>query len=94
MGGETISIQYLKALRGEIVWDMSSILSVDHHRCAMQGMSMGQVLNVQNVIVQETILDNDGKKNQDIKDFIQWSKHDCCPKLVKEISPLNLSSKV
>ena len=50
-GGETISIQYLKALRGEIVWDMSSILSVDHHRCAMQGMSMGQVLNVQNVIV-------------------------------------------
>ena len=57
MGGETISIQYLKALRGEIVWDMSSILSVDHHRCAMQGMSMGQVLNVQNVIVQETILE-------------------------------------
>ena len=93
MGGETISIQYLKALRGEIVWDMSSILSVDHHRCAMQGMSMGQVLNVQNVIVQETILDNDGKKNQDIKDFIQWSKHDCCPKL-KETSLLNLSSKV
>ena len=65
MGGENISIQYLKALQGEIVWDMSSILSVDHHRCAMQGMSMGQVLNVQNVIVQETILDNDGKKNQD-----------------------------
>ena len=51
MGGENISIQYLKALRGEIVWDMSSILSEDHHRCAMREMSMGQVLNVQNVIV-------------------------------------------
>ena len=80
--------------------DMSSILSEDHHRCAMRKMSMGQVLNVQNVIVQETILDKDGKKNQDkeissshIKDFIQWSKHDCCPKL-KETSLLNLSSKV
>ena len=30
---------------------MSSILSEDHHRCAMREMSMGQVLNVQNVIV-------------------------------------------
>ena len=69
MGGETISIQYLKALRGEIVWDMSSILSEDHHRCAMREMSMGQVLNVQNVIVQETILDNDGKKNQYKRDL-------------------------
>ena len=85
MGGETISIQYLKALRGEIVWDMSSILSVDHHRCAMQGMSMGQVLNVQNVIVhhrqkwlQGAIFANNGLKYQGkshMKTLIQIFRH-------------------
>ena len=85
MGGENISIQYLKTLRGEIVWDMSSILYEDHHRCAMREMSMGQVLNVQNVIVhqrqkglQGAFIANNGLKYQGkshMKTLIQIFHH-------------------